>query len=96
MDPRDHAHIPAGTLMDLQSQSPVTVRRDYTHAHFPAMELDLTEARRLMTEVLPTLCRNMAAAEAEEKAEAGEPACNCVISGGNVLPASCAGLHGIP
>jgi hypothetical protein len=49
-----------------------------------------------MTEVLPALCRNMAAAEAEEKAEAGELACNCVISGGGVLPASCAGPHGIP
>jgi hypothetical protein len=92
MDLRDHARVPAGTLMDLQSGQPVTVFRDDARAYFPAMELDLTEARRLMNEVLPVLCRAMAAAGAEEKAAA----CNCVISGGNVLPASCAGPHGIP
>jgi hypothetical protein len=98
-----HAHVPAGTLADLHSGIPVTVTRDYTHAHFPAMELDLTEARRLMRDILPGLCRDMAAAAEEEIAEAEElaaeataPPCNCVISGGDVLPASCAGPHGIP
>jgi hypothetical protein len=99
MDRIAHAHVPAGTLADLHSGQPVTVTRDYTHAHFPAMELDLTEARRLMRDVLPGLCRDMAAAAEEEIAEAeelaAEAACKCVIGGGDLLPIACP-AHGAP
>jgi hypothetical protein len=87
MDHRSHAHIPAGTLADLNSRGPVTVTRDYTHAHFPAMELDAPGVRALMLDVLPKLYADMKAAVAEEIAEAEELAAadlpdRCAYHGG--------------
>lgn len=96
MDPRNHVRIPAGTLNDLHTGRPVTPTRDYTHGHFPAMELDSSGVRELMLDVLPGMYADILAAEAEEAAEAAEAlACNCMISGGDLIPACCQ-LHGIP
>jgi hypothetical protein len=65
-----HRHVPVGTIADHEG-TPVTVFRDYSHAHILALELDIAGVDQLAA-ILPGLRAQMVAAKAEEAEDEAE------------------------